>query len=262
MPEVVRRSFAALPSAFIIISLFALLYAIFVAFGVTNIIGAFYALVQKPFMSMANTYASALILALIVPFLWFFGLHGSNMIEPLMQTLNAPAIEENIKAIEAGKVAPNIVNKPFFDSFVNLGGTGATLALLIAIYLVGRKSKSMMTVINLSIAPGCFNINEPVIFGLPIVLNPILFIPLILTPAVLVTISYFATKFGLIPAATVMPPWVTPPVIGGMLATNSWQGGVLAAVNLVIAILIYILFVRMAVREQQMEEGKNANQEA
>ncbi|MBX4223507.1 PTS transporter subunit EIIC, partial [Enterococcus faecium] len=104
--------------------------------------------------------------------------------------------------IAAGHSAPFIVNKPFFDSFVNLGGTGATLGLLLAIYLVGRKNKPYMVVTNLSIAPGVFNINEPTMFGLPIVLNPIMFIPFILTPMVLVSVAYFATSTGLVPAAT------------------------------------------------------------
>lgn len=262
VPPAVAKAFAALLPSMITISLFALVYAIFAGFNMPNIIGSFYEWVQKPFMGLANSYGSALLLALITPLLWFFGLHGGNMVEPLMQTLNAPAIEENIRAIQAGQIAPNIVNKPFFDVFVNIGGTGATIGLIIAIFLVGRKSKSMMTVTKLSAAPGVFNINEPLMFGLPIVLNPILFIPFILTPLVLVTTSYWATKFGLVPAATVMPPWVTPPVIGGVLATASWQGGVLAAVNLIISILMYIPFVKLAVREQQKEEGKSINQEA
>ena len=80
-------------------------------------------------MGLANSYPSALLLAFITPFLWFFGLHGANMADPLMQTINVPAIDANIKALEAGKAIPYIVNKPFFDSFVNLGGTGATLGL-------------------------------------------------------------------------------------------------------------------------------------
>ncbi len=177
-------------------------------------------------MGLANSYPSAFVVAFITPFLWFFGLHGANMVDPLMQTINAPAIEANVNAIAAGHSAPFIVNKPFFDSFVNLGGTGATLGLLLAIYLVGRKNKPYMVVTNLSIAPGVFNINEPTMFGLPIVLNPIMFIPFILTPMVLVSVAYFATSTGLVPAATVMPPWVTPPIIGGVLATKSIAGGV------------------------------------
>lgn len=251
VPPAVAKAFASLLPAMITISLFALVAAIFAGFGVPDIVGAFYTLVQEPFMGLANSYPSALLLAFIAPFLWFFGLHGANMIDPLMQTINAPAIEANVNAITAGDPAPFIVNKPFFDSFVNLGGTGATIGLLIAVYLVGRKSKANMIIANLSIGPGIFNINEPVLFGLPIVLNPIMFIPFILTPMVLVTVAYFATSMGLVPVATVMPPWVTPPIIGGALATSSIAGGVLAAVNVIISILIYVPFVKISVMQEE-----------
>lgn len=149
-------------------------------------------------------------------------------------------------AVTNGDIAPYIVNKPFFDSFVNLGGTGATLGLIIAILILARRNKAYKVITGLSTAPGIFNINEPMMFGLPIVLNPILFIPFILTPVVLVLVAYTATKFGLVPAAVTMPPWVTPPIIGGILATQSIAGGVLAAVNLAISVLIYAPFVKIA----------------
>lgn len=254
VPPAVAKAFASLLPAMIVISLFGLIAAIFAGFGVPDIITAFYDAVQKPFMGMASTYPSALILAFIAPFLWFFGLHGANMLDPLMQTINAPAIEANVKAIEAGKVAPYIVNKPFFDSFVNLGGTGATIGLIIAIYLVGRRHKAFMVVNNLSVGPGFFNINEPMLFGLPIVLNPIMFIPFILVPIVLVTTAYFATSTGIVPAATFMPPWVTPPIIGGFLATQSIAGGVLATINLVLSVLIYMPFVKISVIQELKRE--------
>lgn len=254
VPPAVARSFAALFPAMIVVSLFGLVAAIFAAFGVPDIINSFYEVVQKPFMGMASTYPSALLIAFITPFLWFFGLHGANMIDPFLQTINAPAIEANALAVSAGEAAPYVVNKPFIDSFVNLGGTGATLGLVIAIYLVGRRNKAYNVVNNLSAAPGIFNINEPMLFGLPIVLNPIMFIPFILTPMVLVTTAFWSTKLGIVPAATVMPPWVTPPVIGGFLATQSWSGAILAAVNLIISVLIYMPFVRIGVLQEIKRE--------
>ncbi|EMF0137181.1 PTS sugar transporter subunit IIC [Enterococcus hirae] len=258
VPPAVAKAFASLLPAMITISVFALISAIFATFGVEDIVGSFYTLVQEPFMGLANSYPSALLLAFVAPFLWFFGLHGANMVDPLMQTINAPAIEANVLAIADGKEAPFIVNKPFFDCFVNLGGIGATLGLLLAIYLVGRKNKPYMVVTNLSIAPGIFNINEPTMFGIPIVLNPILFIPFILTPMILTTIAYFATFLGLVPAATVMPPWVTPPIIGGILATKSIAGGVLATVNLLVSILVYIPFIKVAtIQETKKLMSKN-----
>lgn len=255
VPPAVAKSFAALLPAMIVICIFGLITAIFAGFGVKDIIGSFYKAVQQPFMGMASTYGSALLIAFITPFLWFFGLHGANMIDPFMQTINAPAIEANVNAISAGRDAPYIVNKPFIDSFVNLGGTGATLGLIIAIILVGRRNKAYKVVNNLSLAPGIFNINEPMLFGLPIVLNPIMFIPFIITPIVLVTVAYFATKLGIVPPATVMPPWVTPPIIGGFLATQSFAGGILAAVNLILSTIIYMPFVKIGV-DQQLKKNE------
>lgn len=251
VPPAVATSFASLFPAMITIALFGLIAAIVAAFGVKDMFAAFYAAVQEPFMGLANSYGSALFIAFITPFLWFFGLHGANMIDPFMQAINAPAIAANADALAAGKTAPYIVNKPFIDSFVNMGGTGVTIGLIIAIYLVGRKNKPYMVVNNLAAAPGIFNINEPLMFGLPLVLNPIMFIPFILTPMVCVTTAYFATSFGWVPVATVMPPWVTPPIIGGFLATQSFAGGLLAAINLVIAVLIYMPFVSLATRQEQ-----------
>ncbi|GAB6384081.1 PTS sugar transporter subunit IIC [Enterococcus cecorum] len=235
VPPAVAKAFASLLSAMITVSIFGLVAAIIAAFGIKDMFASFYQLVQQPFMGLANSYGSALLITFITPFLWFFGLHGANMIDPFMQTINAPAIEANVKAIEAGKAAPYIVNKPFIDSFVNMGGTGVTLGLVIAIYLFGHKNKPYMVVNNLAAAPG-------------------IFIPFIITPMVCVTIAYFATKAGLVPAATVMPPWVTPPIIGGILATKSIAGGILAAVNLAVSTLIYAPFVIMATMQEQQKE--------
>ncbi len=257
VPPAVARSFAALFPSMITVSIFALITAFFQAAGVADLVGEFYKLVQEPFMGLANSLPVALLLAFISSFLWFFGLHGANIIDPFMQTINVPAIEANVKALEAGDKIPYIVNKPFFDSFVNLGGTGATLGLIIAIFLVARKHKAYMTVSKLSAAPGVFMINEPMMFGLPIVLNPIFFIPYILTPMILVTIAYFATVLGLVPAATVITPWTTPPIIGGALATQSLSGGILAAVNLAVAVIIYLPFAKMA-QVQELKREKEA----
>lgn len=256
VPNGVANSFAALLPAMITVAIFGLIATIFLAFGIENIIDSFYDKFQQPFMALSSTLPSAIILAFITPFLWFFGLHGANMIEPVMQAINIPAIEANIKAINAGQTAKYIVNKPFFDSFVNLGGTGATLGLIIAIFLVGRKNKQYTTVANLSLAPGLFNINEPMTFGLPIVLNPIMFIPYILVPVVLTIVAYLATTIGLVPVATFIPPWVTPPIIGGFLATQSFRGAILAALNLLISVGMYMPFVSIATRMQ--EEKKMA----
>ncbi|MGE7113632.1 PTS sugar transporter subunit IIC [Lysinibacillus sp. NPDC047702] len=263
VPPAVSKSFAALLPAIITIGLIALVRTIISAgFDIPDIVGSFYSAVQEPFMGLTNSWIAALLLAFIPTFLWTLGVHGANIIEPFMQTINLPAIEENVKAISAGEVAPYIVNKPFFDAFINMGGSGTTIALIIAIFLFARKNKQYNTVGSLSAAPGIFNINEPLLFGLPIVLNPVLFVPFILTPMVNVTIAFFATKWGFVPAATVSPPWTTPPIINGFLATQSWQGAALSIVLIVVAVCIYLPFISMANRMAKQNEQRAAEAEA
>ncbi|MFJ7665870.1 PTS sugar transporter subunit IIC [Lysinibacillus sp. NPDC097195] len=263
VPPAVSKSFAALLPAIITIGVFALIRTIISAgFDIPDIVGSFYSTVQEPFMGLTNTWVAALILAFIPAFLWTLGVHGANIIDPFMQTINLPAIDANVAAISAGKVAPYIVNKPFFDAFVNMGGSGTTIALIIAIFIIARKNKQYNTVGKLSAAPGLFNINEPLLFGLPIVLNPILFIPFILTPMVNVTIAFFVTKWGWVPAATVAAPWTTPPIINGFLVTQSWAGAVLSLVLIVISVCIYLPFLAMANRIAKQEQKKAEQSQA
>lgn len=248
VPPAVARSFASLFPAMIALSVFGLIKVLTVVAGMPDIHEAFFNMLQAPVSKMANTLWSAIIVALIVHVLWFFGFHGANIMEPLMQAVYLPAIEANAAALAAGKEIPYIVTKPFFDAFMYLGGTGATLGLIIAVFIAGRKHKQYRTVSGLGAAPSIFNINEPVLFGFPMVLNPLLIIPFIITPVVLTVFSYLVIAAGIVPKTIAFIPWTTPPIVGGFLATGSWKGAVLAGVNLVIAILIYIPFVKVAER--------------
>ncbi|WP_313892141.1 PTS sugar transporter subunit IIC [Psychrobacillus sp.] len=259
VPPAVSKSFAALLPAIITVGSIALIRTIISAgFEIPDIIGSFYTAIQEPFMGLTNTWVAALLLAFIPAFLWTLGVHGANIIDPFMQTINLPAIDANVAALASGDVAPYIINKPFFDAFVNMGGSGTTIALVIAIFIIARKNKQYSTVGKLSAGPGLFNINEPLLFGLPIVLNPLLVIPFIMTPMVNVSIAYFATKFGLVPAATIAAPWVTPPVINGFLVTQSWAGAALSLFLIVLSVCIYLPFVAMANRTAKIQEEKAA----
>jgi len=246
VPPAVSKSFAALFPAMIVISIFGLIKVLTVVSGMPDIHQAFFDLLQEPVSKMANTLGSAVAVALIVHVLWFFGLHGSNILEPLMQAVYLPAIEANAAAFAAGEAIPYIVTKPFFDAFMYLGGTGATLGLIIAVLIAGRKHKHYRNISGLGAGPSIFNINEPVLFGFPMVLNPVLIIPFISIPVVLTVFSYFMIKTGIVPHTIAFIPWTTPPIIGGFLTTGSWKGAALAAFNLAFAIVAYIPFVRIA----------------
>ena len=262
VPPAVAKSFAALYPAMITISLFGLIKILTVVGGMPDIHQAFYETLQGPVSKMANTLGSAVVVAVIVHVLWFFGLHGANIMEPLMQAIYLPAIEANAAALAAGEEIPYIVTKSFFDAFMYLGGTGATMGLIIAVFIAGRRHKHYRNVSQLSATPGIFNINEPVLFGFPMVLNPVLIVPFILTPVILTVFSYIMIATGVVPKTVAFIPWTTPPIIGGFLATGSWKGAALAAFNLVVAIVAYLPFVKIAERMElkKLKELEEAQQ--
>ncbi|WP_028777740.1 PTS cellobiose transporter subunit IIC [Shimazuella kribbensis] len=249
VPEGVVKSFKALLPAMIILILVGLLQALLTVLGNTSLHQIVFESIQKPLQSLSNSLPTAIIIAFLNHLLWFFGLHGTNIIEPFMESMYLPLIEKNQSLFAAGTSAfdvPYIVTKPFFDSYVYIGGSGATLSLILAIFIV-VKSAHYRSIAKLSSPAGLFNINEPVLFGLPIVLNPVMFIPFILVPIVLTITSYFAISLGFVPKTVAMIPWSTPPFISGYLVSGgSWLGVVLQIINFTIATLIYLPFIKAA----------------
>ncbi|MEW8956257.1 PTS sugar transporter subunit IIC [Clostridium sp.] len=259
VPPAVSRSFASILPAFIVLILFGILKCILVTIGRPSLHLVVYDVIQAPLQGLAQGLGSAIIVALIIHVLWFFGLHGPNIILPVTSALYTPAMEENMKLVAAGENATNIITTSFFDNFVYLGGSGATIGLLIAIFIASRRRKSALmaqygAVSKVALGPGIFNINEPVVFGMPIVLNVRLLIPFLLTPIILVLTTYFAMTSGLVPLTYVQAHWTIPPIIGGALTTNSIAGGILAGINLLISIVIYLPFVFMGHDEKIITE--------
>ncbi|CAH2462561.1 MULTISPECIES: PTS cellobiose transporter subunit IIC [Bacillus cereus group] len=250
VPPAVMKSFAALVPAFVILIVTAGIQ-LAVKLAGTSIHKFVFETIQVPLQGLAGTLPSAIIIALLIHVLWFFGLHGPNIIGGIIDPIYLPALEKNIKLFNDGMSAydvPHIFTKPFFDVYVYIGGSGATLAFLVAVMLVA-KSAQLRGVGRVSIGPGFFNINEPVIFGTPIVLNPALIIPFVLTPVVLVITSYTAISLGWVPKTVALVPWTMPPIFSGYLvAGGSIAGAALQLVNFAIAVVIYYPFVLMCDR--------------
>ncbi|HLV09489.1 MAG TPA: PTS transporter subunit EIIC, partial [Halanaerobiales bacterium] len=252
MTPVLTRSFAALLPTALVLALFSFLKIFFLNIGVENPLETLYNIFQAPLAGMANTLGSALVIVFLSHLFWFLGLHGSNILEPVIQAMYIPALQENIVALTRGTAVPNIITKPFLDTFVYMGGCGTTLSLLIAFFIFSRK-KRFRELVRLTSAQGFFNINEPVVYGLPVVMNPIFLIPFIMTPVVLTITSYLATVIGLVPRTVAMVPWSTPPIISGFLVTGSLMGSVLQLVNLLIGVLIYLPFMIMAEKAKDIK---------
>ncbi len=210
----------------------------------------FAANIQTILNSLGENIITILLMSFLTPFLWFFGLHGHQMLTPLYDGIYLPMGIENLELFIAGARTLEDGLYPWvrlsWDIYAQMGGSGSTLCLLIAIFMVGKVANEK-EVAKLAAPMGVFQINEPVSFGIPIVLNVTYLIPFILVPVVQTAIAYFATVVGFAGPVVNTIAWTTPPILSAFLATNgSFGATIIALVNFVLAIVIYLPFVLMS----------------
>lgn len=196
------------------------------------------------FLNMGRNFGSSLLFVLISSFLWFFGIHGSDVLDHVASSLFHPGMELNMALAAAGAQPTEIYTKTFLDVFVLMGGCGALMALLIAIFIFSRKRVTRKLAKTAAI-PMLFNVNEIMVFGLPIVLNHVFFIPFLLCPVVCLISSYFAVSLGLVPIVARTVEWTTPVFLSGYLATGSIAGTLLQLFNLMLGMAVYYPFIRL-----------------
>ena len=202
-------------------------------------------LITKPLSHITTSLFGFLFLMCLGNLFFGFGIHQAVISNPLLDPFLLQNMQENMLAYANHQPIPHIITSAFKDVFGITGGSGNTIALLIAIFIFGRR-KDYKDVAKMSFMPGLFNINEPVIFGLPIVFNPFLIVPFVIAPVFSLVTAYFATSIGLINHVVVQIPWTTPPVISAFLATGGdWRAAVLQAVIIIITIFIYLPFLKM-----------------
>ena len=246
VPDAVARSFASLIPAISTLTVFLLLNALVSGVFTTNLHDVIYTVIQKPLVGLGSGLPATLLSLFFVQILWFFGLHGQIIVNSVMDPIWNTLALENLDAFKAGEALPHIITKPFMETFtVGLGGSGMTLMVVILMAFV-MKGRQMKDIGRLAIGPGLFNVNEPVIFGLPIVLNASILIPWVLTPLIVTTINYFSMASGLVPAPTgVTVPWTVPLFFSGMMATNSLMGGLLQLIDVAIVGVMWYPFLKV-----------------
>ncbi len=175
---------------------------------------------------------------------WFFGIHGSDVLEGMAGPIFKTAMEQNALLVQSGQEATEIFTRPFMNSFVLMGGCGASLCLLIALILFSKR-RGVRNLMKLSAAPMLFNINEILIFGLPIIYNGVFLVPFILVPVVCFLISYLAMSAGWVPVASNDIQWTTPILFNSYLSTGSFSGVILQLVNVSVGVALYVPFVRL-----------------
>lgn len=242
-PAVVRSFNTLIPSMLTVLlfSFFSFLMHLLFGLDLYSLIGAF---IQKPLTWLVSSSAGFIFLMAISQLFYSVGIAGSGILGPIMDPVLLVNMQENMAAFAAHAEIPHIINTTFRDVFGVIGGGGNTIALILAIFIASKR-KDYRDIASLSTAPGIFNINEPVVFGLPIVYNVTLMIPFIFTTPFCLWLAYQATRFHLISEVVVMVPWTTPVVVSGFLATGGdWRAALFQVLLIAICTLIYLPFVK------------------
>ena len=253
VPPAVTQSFAALVPSAVVLGVFFLANSLIAITPYDNAFNFIFKFLQQPLLVLGNTLGAVLVAMGFQHFFWFFGINGGSIVGSIMQPILTPLSMENLSAFQAGTALPNVINQQFYDLFTTFGGAGSTLSMLIAMIIVCR-SQRIKNLSKISVVPALFGINEPVIFGLPVVLNPTILIPFLLTPLINILISYFSMVSGLVPFTSgVSMPWTTPVIISGFLTTG-WRGALLQLILVILGVFIYMPFVKMMDKQYKKEE--------
>lgn len=252
VPTGIARSFNILIPIFIIITAFSVGGCLFNTFTGNYLNVWIYSIIQLPLQALANTTGGILVLALANQLFWFLGIHGGMVIEGVRGPLSAAGLAENISAVQAGGVATNILTRGFWTSFVVVGGGGITLSLLIAIFIFSKR-EDHKSIAKFSLIPGICGINEPVVFGLPLVLNPIFAIPFILNSVIAAFIAVVATNIGFLTCGVLDCPPGLPVFVTGFISYGI-HGIIVQAIILIVTFIIWVPFVLMSNKQAKLEQ--------
>lgn len=259
VPPAIARSFEVLiPVAFIFLTLFPL--SLYLQAQYDMLIPDLVLEVFKPLVSASNSLPAIIGALLLCQLLWFAGIHGAAIVVGLLSPIFLTNMGANQEAYLAGETIPNVFTQPFWDFYIFIGGSGATFALVLLMVL--SRSVHLRSLGRMSLVPGMFQINEPVIFGSPIVLNPTLFIPFVFAPVFNAVVAYVAVHSGFVGMAVSQTAWTAPAFLGA-----SWGSGwtlspvFLVAGLLIMDLFIYLPFFKMFEKQLLKQEGEAAEQQ-
>lgn len=259
VPTNVASSFAALVPGAVLIAGSTIVYQIFASFD-TTFIEFIYQMIQAPMQGVTDSLFGIILYCTIATIFWWFGVHGGSIVTGIMGALLLSNLTANQALVDSGQAltvsnGAFIVTDQFTAIFINLTGTGTTFGLVLFMAFFA-KSKQLKELGKLSFVPSIFNINEPVIFGTPIVMNPFLFIPFVLTPTLVGVLMYGAIYFGLVPPFSgVTVPWTTPAVISGFLL-GGWRMALSQVIILALSFAMYFPFIKKVDKMNLLTEAK------
>ncbi|WP_312950673.1 PTS transporter subunit EIIC [Superficieibacter sp.] len=255
VPPMVAQSFQSMFSIMLTVLAFSVVAALVYGLFQLEIHDIIQRAIQAPLVHLTTNLPGFLTLTTLTNLLFSLGIHPSGIINPILEPPLLVAMQENMAAFAKGELPPHIIVLPFRDLYGHMGGTGTTLALLIALFLRSKMS-SHKKFARTVLAPGIFNINEPVIFGFPVLYNPLIMIPFIVYPQINFIIAYFATSWGMVSRIVTYVPWSVPPLLSGWLGSGGdWRNVILQIVLLALGVMIYLPF--LAAYEKSLIAGKN-----
>ncbi|MFD2253950.1 PTS sugar transporter subunit IIC [Lactococcus formosensis subsp. bovis] len=253
VPYAVGKAFSTLIPTIITVTVFGILSAIMISVFNTDMISVISQGIQEPLRAVNTSLPGYLLIYSFGNFLFGIGIHQSVINAVLTEPFMLVNMNENMAAVQAGQAAPHILNTNFQTVYAQMGGTGATISLLIAVFFF-VKFKPYRDVSKLGLAPGLFNINEPIIFGMPIVFNLPMIIPFVLNPIIGALIGYFATAIGFVAPLAYLVPWTTPPLISGFIGSGGDIKVVLVQIIiLIIGVAIYLPFLKISERVARIQ---------
>ncbi|HPP31030.1 MAG TPA: PTS sugar transporter subunit IIC [Soehngenia sp.] len=265
VPDGVSNAFSSLiPGA--VIMVLAMIVHIGFEYGLNKtFLEWIYDVLQKPLQGLTDSLPAVILISAIGPFLWWFGVHGSSLVSGVMMGILASNSAANQAIIDKGLAltidnGAKIVTQQFLDNLLILTGSGITIGLVLAM-VFRAKSAQYKQLGKIAIVPAIFNINEPITFGTPIVMNPLMFIPFVTVPVITALISYFAIATGLVPPFSgVLVPWTTPPIVSGFLL-GGWRTALLQIVILALSVVVYYPFFKKQDEIMYKQELENAKLE-
>lgn len=249
VPPAIATSFNTLIPIFVTVTITAVVGGIF-----RNVTGSYlnewiYKVLQAPMEVVFQSPAGIIAIVIISQLFWFLGIHGGLVIQPIRNPLIAAAVAANIAAVEAGGVATQPITYGFWLNFIVTGGAGMILSLLIAIFIFSKREDHRM-IAKLGILPSICGISEPVVFGLPLVLNPTFAIPFIFNSAISTGIALFFTNIGFLPCNTVDCPFGVPVILSAFIG-HGWQGVVVQLICIAVATVVWTPFVLVSNKQAE-----------
>ena len=253
VPPAVSAPFESIIPSLVAIIVFWLLRLVIDGFNGGSALAIFNAILGAPLAAVGGSLPGVIIVKMFAQLLWFFGIHGDSIVNGVMTPIFQVLQAENQAASLAGQVPPNIICQSFWDSYASIGIIGSIIAIVLI-----AKSKRYIEMKKIAAVPYIFNVGEPTLFGIPLMMNVTYFIPFILSNVASIVISYAAFAVGLVPKCTGLAqvPWTTPLLISGYLTTNSIMGAVLQLVCLIAVVLIWVPFVKVADQQILKEEAQ------